>query len=68
DKEMQKHVFDKFYRVEESAIRFQGLGIGLYISAEIIRRHSGEIGVKSQSGQGSEFYFKLPVNAGPEKE
>jgi two-component system sensor histidine kinase/response regulator len=68
DKEMQKHVFDKFYRVEETAIRFQGLGIGLYISAEIIRRHSGEIGVKSQSGQGSEFYFKLPVNAGPEKE
>jgi two-component system sensor histidine kinase/response regulator len=68
DKEMQKHVFDKFYRVEETAIRFQGLGIGLYISAEIIRRHSGEIGVKSQSGEGSEFYFKIPVNAGPEKE
>jgi len=66
--EMQKHVFDKFYRVEETAIHFQGLGIGLYISAEIIRRHSGEIGVKSQSGEGSEFYFKLPVNAGPEKE
>jgi two-component system sensor histidine kinase/response regulator len=68
DKEMQKHVFDKFYRVEETAIRFQGLGIGLYISAEIIRRHSGEIGVNSQSGEGSEFYFKIPVNAGPEKE
>lgn len=68
DQEMQKHVFDKFYRVEESAIRFQGLGIGLYISAEIIRRHSGEIGVKSQAGEGSEFYFKIPVNAGPENE
>ncbi|RZK17843.1 MAG: hybrid sensor histidine kinase/response regulator [Flavobacterium sp.] len=68
DQEMQKHVFDKFYRVEETAIRFQGLGIGLYISAEIIRRHSGEIGVKSQAGEGSEFYFKIPVNAGPEKE
>jgi two-component system sensor histidine kinase/response regulator len=66
--EMQKHVFDKFYRVEETAIHFQGLGIGLYISAEIIRRHLGEIGVKSQSGEGSEFYFNLPVNAGPEQE
>jgi two-component system sensor histidine kinase/response regulator len=68
DPEMQKHVFDKFYRVEETAIHFQGLGIGLYISAEIIRRHSGEIGVKSQSGEGSEFYFNIPVNAGPETE
>ncbi|MEJ7556943.1 MAG: hybrid sensor histidine kinase/response regulator [Pedobacter sp.] len=68
DPEMQKHVFDKFYRVEETAIHFQGLGIGLYISAEIIRRHSGEIGVKSQSGEGSEFYFNIPVNAGPEYE
>jgi len=68
DPAMQKHVFDKFYRVEETAIRFQGLGIGLYISAEIIRRHSGEIGVKSRAEEGSEFYFYLPVNAGPELE
>jgi two-component system sensor histidine kinase/response regulator len=68
DPEMQAHVFDKFYRVEETAIHFQGLGIGLYISAEIIRRHSGEIGVKSQPGEGSEFYFSIPINAGPEKE
>jgi two-component system sensor histidine kinase/response regulator len=68
DPAMQKHVFDKFYRVEETAIRFQGLGIGLYISAEIIRRHSGEIGVKSRAEEGSEFFFYLPVNAGPELE
>jgi two-component system sensor histidine kinase/response regulator len=66
--EMQQHVFDKFYRVEETAMRFQGLGIGLYISSEIIRRHSGEIGVKSQPSEGSEFYFTLPVNAGPERD
>ncbi|RZK82534.1 MAG: hybrid sensor histidine kinase/response regulator, partial [Pedobacter sp.] len=62
DPGLQKHVFDKFYRVEETAIHFQGLGIGLFISAEIIRRHSGEIGVKSRTGEGSEFYFKLPIN------
>ncbi|MGY4383304.1 two-component system sensor histidine kinase/response regulator [Pedobacter sp. UYP24] len=66
--ELQKHVFDKFYRVEETAIHFQGLGIGLYISQEIIRRHMGEIGVKSKVGEGSEFYFILPVNVGPEKD
>ena len=66
--DMQQQVFDKFYRVEETAIHFQGLGIGLFIAAEIIRRHSGKIGVKSQSGEGSEFYFNLPINAGPEIE
>jgi two-component system sensor histidine kinase/response regulator len=64
--EQQKHVFDKFYRVEETAIHFQGLGIGLYISAEIVRRHGGQIGVKSTMGEGSEFYFIIPVNSGDE--
>jgi len=62
----QKLVFDKFYRVEETAIHFQGLGIGLYISAEIIRRHGGKIGVKSALGEGSEFYFIIPVDTGEE--
>ncbi|ACU06440.1 hybrid sensor histidine kinase/response regulator [Pedobacter heparinus] len=64
--ELQKNVFEKFYRVEETAIHFQGLGIGLYISAEIINRHGGEVGVKSKPGEGSEFYFTLPLNAVPE--
>jgi two-component system sensor histidine kinase/response regulator len=62
----QKSVFDKFYRVEETAIHFQGLGIGLYISAEIIKRHKGEVGVKSKMGEGSEFYFILPLDSGLE--
>lgn len=59
--EQQKSVFDKFYRVEETAIHFQGLGIGLYISAEIIKRHQGTVGVKSIFGEGSEFYFNIPL-------
>ncbi|WP_316790310.1 hybrid sensor histidine kinase/response regulator [Pedobacter frigoris] len=63
---LHKSVFDKFYRVEETSIHFQGLGIGLYISAEIIRRHKGEVGVKSKLGEGSEFYFILPLNSGTE--
>src|SRR6476659_3225681 len=55
--EKQKSIFTKFYRVEESSLKFQGLGIGLYICAEIIKRHGGKVGVKSQIGEGSEFYF-----------
>lgn len=66
--ELQNTVFEKFYRVEETAIHFQGLGIGLYISAEIINRHGGKIGVKSKLGEGSEFYFTLPENTIPEGE
>ena len=57
---LQQLVFDKFYRVEESSTRFQGLGIGLYISSEIIKRHGGSFGVLSEPGKGSEFYFTLP--------
>ncbi|TCC86293.1 hybrid sensor histidine kinase/response regulator [Pedobacter hiemivivus] len=66
--ELQKSVFEKFYRVEETSIHFQGLGIGLYISAEIINRHGGEVGVKSKLGEGSEFYFTLPLVSSPETE
>ncbi|HTR28457.1 MAG TPA: ATP-binding protein [Puia sp.] len=60
-KDHQSNIFNKFYRVEEAASRFQGLGIGLYICAEIIRRHEGEYGVESEPGQGSVFYFSVPA-------
>ncbi len=66
--DQQKNVFDKFYRVEETAIHFQGLGIGLYISAEIIRRHGGTVGVNSIPGEGSEFYFNIPLISAAESD
>ncbi|WP_231458623.1 MULTISPECIES: hybrid sensor histidine kinase/response regulator [unclassified Pedobacter] len=59
--EQQGKIFDKFYRVEENSNRFNGLGIGLYICSEIIKRHGGTIGVKSAEGEGSEFYFIIPI-------
>ena len=55
-------VFDRFFRVSESKLNtFPGLGLGLYITAEIIRRQEGTIKVTSTEGKGSTFCFALPV-------
>ena len=54
-------VFDRFFRVQESSQKFSGLGLGLFISAEIIRRHEGQTGVYSEEGKGSTFWFTLPL-------
>jgi signal transduction histidine kinase len=59
--EKQKHLFDRYYRVDYSGIQFSGLGLGLYIAAEIIERHGGGIGVNSTVGEGSTFWFTLPI-------
>lgn len=58
----QEAVFNKFYRVEESSLQFQGMGIGLFICSEIIKQHHGNIGVSSKIDEGSTFYFTLPLN------
>ena len=63
DPESQQKVFEQFYRVnDEKHQSFQGFGLGLYISAEIIKREGGKIWVKSTEGKGSEFYFSLPIS------
>lgn len=61
--EVSKQVFDRFYRSNEPGINtYPGLGLGLYISAEFVRRHGGRIWVEaSEPGRGSVFCFSLPV-------
>ncbi|MEX2055125.1 MAG: ATP-binding protein, partial [Candidatus Andersenbacteria bacterium] len=55
-------IFDRFYQVADAENPSQpGLGMGLYIAHEIVRRHSGSIEVESQSGVGSTFVVKLPI-------
>lgn len=61
--EGQKRVFEQFYRVAgENQSTFQGMGIGLYICAEIIKKEGGNIWVESTGGKGSVFYVWLPVD------
>ncbi|MEP6846906.1 MAG: PAS domain-containing sensor histidine kinase, partial [Panacibacter sp.] len=54
-------IFDRYYRVEEHAGHFQGLGLGLYLSSNIIQRHKGSMWADSELGKGSIFCFALPV-------
>lgn len=55
------HLFDRYYRADHSGIQYSGLGLGLYICAEIIRKHKGKIGAVSEVGKGSTFWFTLPL-------
>ncbi|TBO40455.1 sensor histidine kinase [Pedobacter kyonggii] len=57
----QVHIFSQFYRVREKDRNISGLGLGLYITKEIIERHGGRIWVESEPGRGAAFKFAVPV-------
>ena len=57
-------VFDKFFRVTEPLLNtFPGLGLGLYIAAEIVNRQGGSMTVESTQGNGFVFCFSLPLKS-----
>jgi signal transduction histidine kinase len=61
-KQHHEKIFQRFYRASDTKENtFPGLGIGLYIAHEIIRRHGGKLWVKSNKGEGSTFSFYLPI-------
>lgn len=62
EKDQHDRIFSRFYRVENLAAHMSGLGIGLYISHQIIERHKGRMWVESEPGKGSTFIFELPVD------
>ncbi|MFH0739901.1 MAG: ATP-binding protein, partial [bacterium] len=60
--EEKKKIFTKFYRSEKAmAMVAGGSGLGLFISKAIIEKSQGKIWFKSKAGQGSTFYFSLPI-------
>ena len=59
-------VFERFHRGRQvSSTNYGGLGLGLYITKQIIERHGGSIWVESKEGYGTTFYFSLPVSEAP---
>lgn len=61
-KKYHQKIFDRFYSISQKKKGNSGLGVGLYISSEIIKQHGGKIYVKSKNDQGSIFYFTLPIS------
>ncbi len=60
--EDREQLFDRFYRASpENRGGAAGLGLGLYVTRRVVEAHGGTVGVNSEPGQGSEFYFTLPL-------
>lgn len=60
------HVFERYWQATETA--FKGTGLGLYICKGIVEAHGGTMGVESQPGRGSTFFFTLPLCPPPADE
>lgn len=65
----QAHIFESFQQVEADSLQHRGgTGLGLAISKKLVELHGGKIGVTSSPGEGSRFWFTLPVSRKTAKE
>jgi two-component system sensor histidine kinase VicK len=55
------HIFERFYKPGRHQAVYSGLGLGLYISKEIVEQHGGRIWAESKLGKGSTFFVELPL-------
>lgn len=60
-KEKIPYLFEQYYQVNGNENHNSGMGLGLYISFAIIKQHKGEMGVISEVGKGSTFWFTIPI-------
>jgi signal transduction histidine kinase len=60
-KEMLPFLFERFFRVQKTR-NIEGIGLGLYLCQQIVIAHNGKIWAESNEGQGSTFYFTIPLN------
>jgi signal transduction histidine kinase len=61
-KSQQKKIFERFYRTNGKKERdIKGLGLGLYIASEIVKAHEGKLWLESKVGEGTTFFFSLPI-------
>ncbi len=62
--EEQEHLWDRFYRGKGSAVQHEldlSLGLSFYLSQALIERHHGSVGVESEPGHGTTYWFSLPI-------
>jgi two-component system, chemotaxis family, CheB/CheR fusion protein len=56
-------IFDRFFRARDNSVQtYPGLGLGLFIASDIIKKHGGEISVDSEKNKGTLIYFTLPLH------
>lgn len=65
--DQQQSIWERFYQTEPAMSSEGGLGLGLYIAKIIVQQHRGQVGVESEPGHGSTFWFTLPLINGPEQ-